>query len=92
MAATVRLSYRKLGEIMRAEPVRAALAEKARPLASRADSLGTSEGVDMSTRVYSGTRPKGRPFARVESDNVKQEWGSRYVLRRRILGRVAEGA
>lgn len=90
--ATLRISSDLIVEAMQSQPVRDALATKARQLASRADSLGASEGVDMSTRVYSGTRPKGRPFARVESDNVEQEWGSRYVLRRRILGRVAEGA
>lgn len=90
--ATLRISSDLIVEAMQSQPVRDALAAKARHLASRAGSLGASEGVDMSTRVYSGTRPKGRPFARVESDNLSQEWGDRWTERRRILGRVAEGA
>lgn len=75
---------------MQSDPVRAALEAKARKLASRADSLGTSEGVDMSCTVDSGTRPKGRPYSRVLSENVSQEWGDRSTERHRILGRVAE--
>ena len=46
----------------------------------------------MEASVESGTRPKGRPFSYVVSNNVDQEWGDRYTERRRILGRVAEGA
>lgn len=76
---------------MLSTPVREALEAKAQQLASRANSLGSSEGVKMNARVVEGIRPKGRPFANVESDNVGQEWGDRNTERRRILGRVAEG-
>ena len=77
---------------MQSAVVRAALAKRARELASRADSIGSSEGVDVNARVSDGTRPKGRPYARVTSQNVGQEWGDRYTERRRVLGRTAEGA
>lgn len=77
---------------MQSAPVRAALSAKARELAARANSLGSSEGVQMDAKVVEGTRPKGRPFADVVSENVAQEYGNFYVNRSRILGRVAEGA
>jgi hypothetical protein len=84
-------SYEFVGDAMRLPAVRAGLRAKAEALARRADALGASEGVKMASRVKDGTRPKGRPYSRIESDNVKQEWGSRDSERRRILGRVAEG-
>ena len=87
--ATVRISYEYIREAMQSAPVRAALALKAGALASRANSLGASEGVEMNAAVESGTRPKGRPFSNVVSENVGQEWGDRYTERRRILGRTA---
>lgn len=88
--ATVRISSEFIVGAMQSQPVREALRKKAEKLSGRADSLGQSEGVDINARVSEGTRPKGRPYARVESDNVSQEWGNREYERRRILGRVAE--
>ena len=77
---------------MQSQVVRDALAEKARTLASRANSLGASEGVEMDAKVVEGTRPKGRPYADVRSENVAQEWGDSNTKRRRIMGRAAGGA
>lgn len=90
--ARLHISRDLIVEAMQSQPTRDALEKKARELASRADALGASEGVEIEASVSSGTRPKGRPFSRVESSNVDQEWGDRYTERRRILGRVAEGA
>ncbi len=90
MAARVRISYEFIRDAMQSQGVRDSLRKKADELASRVDSLGSSEGVEMETNVSEGTRPKGRPYARVESENVDQEWGDRYTERRRILGRAAE--
>jgi hypothetical protein len=87
---SVRISRALITEAMQSAATRAGLKEKAFQLANRAESLGASEGVDMDTQVVEGTRPKGRPFANVESPNVSQEWGDRNTERRRILGRVAE--
>ena len=89
--ATVRISYEFIRDAMQSAPVRDALKAKAERLRTRVDSIGSSEGVEMEARVESGTRPKGRPFSNVVSENVDQEWGDRYTERRRILGRVAEG-
>lgn len=88
--ARVSLSGQLTRAAMQSDPVRAALEEKAHKLANRAESLGASEDVDMACSVESGTRPKGRPFSRVLSDNTSQEWGDRWTERHRILGRVAE--
>ena len=90
--ATVRISSDLIEQAMQSKVVREALAAKARTLASRANSLGSSGGVDMNANVREGTRPKGRPFANVESPNVSQEWGDSNTERRRILGRTVGGA
>lgn len=88
--ATVRISRDLIVKAMQSAETRAALRKKADQLATRVDALGGSEGVTMNAAVSEGTRPKGRPYARVSSENVGQEWGDRYTERRRILGRVAE--
>ena len=88
--ARVRISRASIMAAMQSKETRAALEAKAGQLRTRVDSLGASEGVTMNARVESGTRPKGRPYSNVVSDNVSQEWGDRYTERRRILGRVAE--
>ena len=75
---------------MKSQGVRDAIEGKATELATRANSLGNAEGIDMSARVVSGTRPQGRPYSNVESNNTSQEWGDRDSERHRILGRVAE--
>ena len=88
--AEVRISRDLIVKAMTSQLTREALREKARKLASDADRLGRSEGVELNARVVEGTRPGGRPFANVESDNVAQEWGNRDTERRRVLGRIAE--
>jgi len=77
---------------MLSDPVRLALIAKAQKLAQRVDQIGNSEGVEMDAEVKVGIRPKGRPYARVESDKSSQEWGDRWTERKRILGRAAEGS
>jgi hypothetical protein len=79
-------------EAMRHPKTRAALATKAAQVRGRAESLAGSEKVELNSSTSSGTRPKGRPYARVESPNVAQEWGNSKTARRRILGRAAESS
>ena len=74
---------------MQSQEVRRALAARARQIAARANGMGSAEGAPMDAKVVEGTRPKGRPFANVESPNTSQEWGSATNPRRRILGRAA---
>lgn len=88
--ARLRISRESIISAMQSKETRDALEAKAHELAARANALGAAAGADMSTRVESGTRPRGRPFSNAVSPNVSQEWGDRYVKRLRILGRVAE--
>lgn len=87
--ARVEISYEFIQKAMQAGPVRDALAARARKVRSRAESIAAGEGVELNSTVREGTRPKGRPYARVESPNVSQEWGSANVDRKRVLGRAA---
>lgn len=89
---TVTISYEFIRDAMQSAHVRASLAAKARDLAARANSIGSSEGVEINAAVESGTRPAGRPYSNVVSANIAQEWGAAYVDRKRILGRTAAGA
>ena len=88
---TIRLSYDFIQKAMQSQPVRQQLRARAATIAARADSIGKGEGIDMNTRVESGTRPQGRPYSNATSDRVEQEWGTSNTDRRRILGR-ARGA
>jgi hypothetical protein len=91
MAAKITLTSEFIVAAMQSQVVRDALQERAYEIVNRADAIAASEGVDVETDVTTGTRPKGRPYARVLAD-AEQEWGSTYMDRRRILGRAAEGS
>ena len=87
---TVRLSRESFLKAMQSPKVRAALYDKAVRVAAAADAMARAEGVeDFDTEVSQGTRPKGRPYARVAVP-LEAEWGSFTKPKRRILGRVAE--
>jgi hypothetical protein len=92
MSVRVELSQRTWDAAVRNAKTRAALEAKARKVQSRAEGIASSEGVDLSAKVTSGVRPKGRPYARVSSDNVAQEFGNSKTARRRIMGRAAESS
>lgn len=85
----IRISRGLIEDAMKSAATRAALRRKAEQKAARANMVGRSEGVDIDAEVSEGTRPKGRPYARVTSQNVAQEYGNSKTERRRILGRVA---
>ena len=88
--ARVEISSRTILAAEKSPAVRKALLKRAREKQNRAESIASSEGVDLESKVVEGTRPKGRPYARVQSTNVGQEWGDRHTERKRILGRAAE--
>ena len=90
MAAKVHISNKTWEDAMQCGTVRRALRKKAEQKQRAADSIAASEGVELDSKLVEGTRPKGRPYARVQSSNVAQEWGNSVVKRRRILGRAAQ--
>ena len=91
----VRISYRQIGEVMRSQPVRDALAERARPIAAAARSIAAAEGLHEmagAITVREGTRPRGRPYAQVVAEHPRAtewEFGSSAIDARRVLGRAA---
>lgn len=93
----MRLSRRTWLQVVQSPQVRAALASKAARIAARARQLDAAEGGSAEITTESGTRPKGRSYARVVSTDVDGEYGrganpetgSEAVPRRRVLGRAA---
>lgn len=83
----VELYYDGIGEAMRLNRVREALSRQAEGITRRA--RGLSEGTGATVYTESGTRPKGRPYARTVSDAVEAEHGTATTPRRRILARAA---
>ncbi len=92
MRARLQVSYEFVKEAAQSPSVRAALAARAAKVQRRAESLAKSEDVALDSKITNGTRPKGRPYSRVESPNVGQEFGDSITVRRRIMGRAAEGS
>lgn len=90
--ARVRISDKTFLAAMQAKPVREALRAKAVEKQARAEQIADQEGVELDSKIVEGTRPRGRPFARVQSSNAAQEYGTSIVERKRILGRAAEGS
>lgn len=89
MAARVRLSGDLIVEAMQSKAVRDGVAARADRIASRAEKIAREEEVEVTITRTDGTRPKGRPFSRVTSDNVDAEWGTSKTARSRIMGRAA---
>lgn len=87
-----RLTDRLFREVVTKPSVRKALKKKAEQAQGRAEAIAQGEGEKLDSRVTEGTRPKGRPYARVSSTNVAQEYGTTVKERKRILGRAAEGS
>ena len=89
MAGRVRISNELIVAAMQSDKVRTALAARADQIATRARAIADDEEVEVTITRKDGTRPKGRPYSRVTSDNVDAEWGTSKTRRSRILGRAA---
>lgn len=89
--ARTELSYEFIRDAMQSAPVRAALAKRRDAIAQRAGALASAEKVTPDITTSEGTRPQGRPYARISAD-AAQEWGTSRTARRRILGRAADGS
>ena len=88
--AKVVLSDDFFRKAMQSDPVRQALSKRRDAVSARAVQLAAQEGVEgFKVTNSDGTRPKGRPYARVSTPMVDQEFGTWSVPKRRILGRAA---
>lgn len=87
--------FKGIGQLMRSPEVRARLAARAQPIVGTARAIARSAGdADLadSYRAEQGTRPRGRPYARIITDHSAgeaREYGDEGVDRLRILGRAA---
>jgi hypothetical protein len=87
----VEISYEFIQQAAQQPGVIAQMQVVADRIKGRADALARQEGVDMTVGTTTGTRPGGRPFVNVVSDNPDQEFGTATHKRYRILGRAGEG-
>jgi hypothetical protein len=82
-----RSNYEFVQQILQSPGVRRKLAEVANRKAGQAAAVARSERVDVVVQREDGTRPKGRPYARI-SIPAENEFGDSKTRRLRILGRV----
>lgn len=86
-----RPSDRRWREVNQAVANSGALEKAARKLAARATKISRSAGGTANYSVRTGTRPGGRVYADVVSDNTAEERGSEEVKRINALRRAARG-
>lgn len=79
-----------VGGVMRSPQVRAALRTEAERIVGRAEQIAAQENYEVHAYVEEDIRPKGRPTARVRSNDADQEFGTYGKKRLRILGRAAD--
>jgi hypothetical protein len=90
-----RPDYKGIGQLMRSQEVREELPPVAEGVRKRAKAIASAGGnpeLGDSYRVETGTRPRGRPYARIITDHegaVGAEYGDEGVDRLRVLGRAA---
>lgn len=79
-------------QVMQTRAVRQKIADVANRVASGTQRIARAEGVSGGVSRQDGTRPKGRPFARVTMAPGAPEFGTAEEPRRRVLGRAASAA
>ena len=84
------ISDKTIRPAMQAASVRARLDEMAEAGRAAVEQLAAAEGVEGEVWTESGTRPKGRPYARFASDMADQEFGTETVGKRRLMAQAAE--
>ena len=82
--------YVFVSDVMRLPGVRAKLDEVADRLASSAQRVAQAENQAVPIQRVDGTRPKGRPYSRVQVPAVN-EHGDSKTKRIRLLGRALSG-
>lgn len=87
--AQIKITDQEWRRIVALPSVRAALRARAQAIAGRARVIAATETPDASIGMEEGTRPQGRTYARVTSDDPEGEFGTEKRARRRVLGRAA---
>jgi hypothetical protein len=80
--------YEMARQAMKTDAVRRKLAEVADRKAQQAQGIAAAAGVDVPVERVSGTRPKGRPFERIQIP-AAHEHGDSVTKRLRVLGQIA---
>lgn len=85
------INVNALIEKAKAHPkVKQSLAAKRDQIKTRAEQIAATDKVPGEFTTEDGTRPKGRPYARLYFSNVDQEFGTSKTKRWRVLGRAAQ--
>lgn len=79
--------YLFVQDVLQAPGVRRKLRQVRDRKAGQVRALAAEEGVDVPVLLSEGTRPKGRPYARIAIPAV-HEFGDSKTKRLRLLGRV----
>jgi hypothetical protein len=79
-------------QAMQARSTRVKLRQVADRIATTARAMGQADQLDATFTVTEGTRPKGRPYARVTMAGGDDEFGKSGTPRRRTLGRAASAS
>ncbi|WP_047888540.1 hypothetical protein [Rhodococcus sp. ARP2] len=83
------MSRETFDQLNRNKLVRGKVREVAARKAARAQQITDNEGGSAVISIKSGTRPKGRAFANIQSSSADEEFGTSTKARRRALGRAA---
>jgi hypothetical protein len=81
--------YLWVQQVAQSPAVRRKIKEVRDRKAQQAASIARAEGVTDPIITTEGTRPRGRPYARIAL-SARVEFGDSVTKRRRILGRVAQ--
>lgn len=84
-----RSNYDFVRQVMQSTPVRRMISQVADRKAAQAAGIASAAGVAVPIQREDGTRPKGRPYARI-SLPASHEHGDSKTRRLRILGQVVQ--
>jgi hypothetical protein len=79
-------------QAMLSHQTRAKLRQVAERIATTARAMGQADQLDATLTVTEGTRPKGRPYARVTMAGGDDEFGKSGVPRRRTFARAVSAS
>lgn len=84
------ISDKTIRAAMQLQKVREKLDSVAEDGKAATEQLAAQEGIEGTVWTESGTRPKGRLYARFASDMADQEFGTETVDKKRLMAQAAE--